>query len=224
MLPMVNRLGSRYAPRRLPRARGRAAPWPSITVAPRADLRVLDGVDAGDQAVGGGQHVARVPLVHALGITEEEEDEEAQDERPDPPAGPLEVEEQPGEEPEGEDEGPAFFRELHSWGSGRSQVSGSESPRSPGESLGRDPRLAMRSQDLFHVVLERQLVQLDLFLFDLVLLGEEGLLVDLLQPPLVGLMLLVEAAELVIRLDQLRLELVVLRHTSASFACSESVR
>src|SRR5262249_59232585 len=72
----------------------------------------------------------------------------------------------------------------------------------------------MRSQDLFHVVFERQLVQLDLLLWDLVLRGEEGLLVDLLKPPLVSLMLLVEAAELIIRLDQLRLELVVLRHTS----------
>src|SRR5262249_19061352 len=85
-------------------------------VAPRADLRVLDRVDAGDQAVGGGQHVARVPLVGALGIAEEEEDEEADDERRGPPAGPPEIEEQPGEEPEWEDEGPAFFRKLHSRG------------------------------------------------------------------------------------------------------------
>ena len=77
----------------------------------------------------------------------------------------------------------------------------------------------MRSQDLFHVVFQRQLVQLDLLLLDLILLREERLLVDLLKPLLEGLVLLVEAAELVIRLDQLRLQVVVLRHTSASFAC-----
>jgi hypothetical protein len=85
-------------------------------VAPRADLRVLDGVDAGDQAVGGGQHVAGLPFIGALGVAEEEEDQDAGDERRGAPAGPPEEEQQPGEEPEGEDEGPAFFRKLHRWG------------------------------------------------------------------------------------------------------------
>src|SRR4029078_6786572 len=47
-------------------------------------------------------------------------------------------------------------------------------------------------------------------------LGEKRLLVDLLQPPIVLLVLLVQVAEFVIRLDQLRLQLVVLRNSSAS--------
>ena len=56
-------------------------------VAAGADLRVLDEVDAGDQAVGGGEHVARVPFIAALRIAEEEQQEEADDERRGPQPG-----------------------------------------------------------------------------------------------------------------------------------------
>src|SRR6185503_12442282 len=50
-----------------------------------------------------------------------------------------------------------------------------------GRRSGRDPRLAVQPQDLLHAVFQHQLVQLDLLLLHLVVLGEEGLLVDLLE-------------------------------------------
>jgi hypothetical protein len=71
------------------------------------------------------------------------------------------------------------------------------------------------AQDLFHLVLEHQLVQLDLLFLDFVVLGEEGFVVQLLEAPLVLLVLSVQAAELVIGLDQLLLqEIVAVRHLS----------
>ena len=45
------------------------------------------------------------------------------------------------------------------------------------------------------------------------------LLADLLKPLVVLLVLLVEAAEVVVRLEELRLQIIVLRHGCASFAC-----
>jgi hypothetical protein len=68
-------------------------------------------------------------------------------------------------------------------------------------------------QDVFHLIFENQLVELDLLLFHFVLLGEHGLVTQLLEPPLVLLVLFVQAAELVIGLEELLFEqIVAVRH------------
>jgi hypothetical protein len=71
-----------------------------------------------------------------------------------------------------------------------------------------DPRLPVQAEDLLHAVLQSQLMELDLLLFDFVVLGEEGLLVDLVEPLLAGLMLFVQTPELRVGLDQFLFELV----------------
>jgi hypothetical protein len=80
----------------------------------------------------------------------------------------------------------------------------------------------MLTDDLCHMVFEHQFVKLDLLFFDLVLLREEGFVAQLLEPPLVLLVLFVQAAELVIGADQLLLErLVPIRHFSLLYKSSE---
>jgi hypothetical protein len=57
-------------------------------------------------------------------------------------------------------------------------------------------------------------VELDLFLGDLVVLGGEGLVVDLVEPPLEFVMLLDEAAKFLVGLDQLLLQSVPVLHVA----------
>src|SRR5262249_34999938 len=77
---------------------------------------------------------------------------------------------------------------------------------------GRNVRLAVESEDLLHLVLEHQLVQLDLLLLDLVVLRQEGLLIQGLESALVLLVLLEQTPEIEVGRYKLRLEVVVLRH------------
>ena len=77
----------------------------------------------------------------------------------------------------------------------------------------------MGAQDGLHLVFQHKLVQLDAFLLGLVVLREEGLLLDVLEPPLVFLVLFVQAAELAIRLDQLLFQLVAVGHGNGLLDC-----
>src|SRR5262249_18434472 len=105
----------------------------------------------------------------------------------------------------------------------RAKVIGAASGRgSRGEASRRDSRLAGEAQDGLHVIFPIELVELDPLLLDLVVLREERFLVDLGQPPLARLVLLVQAAELVVGGDQLLFDLVADGHRlKTSCGCEE---
>jgi hypothetical protein len=168
-----------------------------------ADLRVLDHRDLGDVPVGRRDDDARRTVEAAGRVTEEEQDEETDRAQARAPARPAQREQHSAGEEEGKDERPGLLGESHRIGSASAR-----SDRRAGPVLAQDP---------LHLVLESQLLELEPLDLDLVLRRRQRALREVRQPLLGGLVLRVEAAELVVGPEQFLLDEVELAHGRPSF-------